>query len=730
MNTNGTGKAPSALSLLRIANRRKLYLILPMVLLTPAVAFYASKLPKKFRARTLVGAEALIAGQPGFAVRVDPGTLAAQEQLRAIRETLLTPTALATVRREFDLTTPSAAGPQAEPAEELKSRVKIQLEGANAFYIGFEGSDAKLVMDVANRLAEIFVERASALRGQRVAQQENVLDSEVARLRGQLAAREDALRAYKEKASQDLPERLGANLKEMENLQQQIQSKSDQITEAEARKASILEEMDALEKQGVLKQEPAPKTPSQIVLDDLRMKLGQLRTKYTPEYPDIKRLQKEIHDLEAVASQPAPAPAPKQPSPAQMRYFALQAELKPIEPRAANYSQERDALLEQLKEYQRRINFTPGHETTVAERTRDAAMLRARYEALYAKQQEARLNRRSDAPETGPTFKVLERATLPAAPYSPHTDRLILFATLAGLALGVAGAFIAERTNTSFETSDQVEAFTTIPVVATVPGIPTKLSRKSQNPVSQTRLYTGSNFSPIAPEQRKFFQEHRVPVLGDPQAVSAQQYGSLAVRVQQRLERAGGKTLVITSATGQEGKSVTALNLALALAATADGRVLLVDCDLRLPQVRERLGLKSELGLSDLLLSAGRDITPFVSSVGGLDVIPGGARIANPLGLLASPRFRDVIAMLKERYQLIVFDSPPMLPIPDSHILAGLADGVLLVVRARKTRRELFQRVVESMEGANVIGLVLNDVDYSVTSYVYAYRYYQRHYLG
>jgi Mrp family chromosome partitioning ATPase len=101
----------------------------------------------------------------------------------------------------------------------------------------------------------------------------------------------------------------------------------------------------------------------------------------------------------------------------------------------------------------------------------------------------------------------------------------------------------------------------------------------------------------------------------------------------------------------------------------------------------------------------------------------------NPVGLLASNRAREIFGRLQKEYRLIVVDSPPLVPTADSHILAGLADGVLVVARARQTKRELFQRALESLESANLLGVVLNDVDYGDTRYAYAYHYYQRQYL-
>jgi Mrp family chromosome partitioning ATPase len=160
-----------------------------------------------------------------------------------------------------------------------------------------------------------------------------------------------------------------------------------------------------------------------------------------------------------------------------------------------------------------------------------------------------------------------------------------------------------------------------------------------------------------------------------------------------------------------------------------EGRVLLVDCDLRRPQVHERLGLKDPSGFSDLLAVTDRDVSPYISKIGNLHVMTGGAQLSEPVGL-SSRRTREILARLREEYQLIVLDSPPIVPIADSHFLAAQADGVILVIRARQTRRELLQRAVESLGATNILGVVLNDVEYADTRYAYAYRYYQRHYMS
>ena len=152
---NATGSQGfSPFAVLRSLKRRKFYLIVPILLLPPATYYYAKRLPQTFRARALVGAEPLIPGEQAASNRVDPNTVSAQEELRAIRETLFNSPALDAVARDAQL----------PPSEDIKSKIQIQVEGPESFYIGYEGGDPEQVTKVANSLAGLFVERTSSLR--------------------------------------------------------------------------------------------------------------------------------------------------------------------------------------------------------------------------------------------------------------------------------------------------------------------------------------------------------------------------------------------------------------------------------------------------------------------------------------------------------------------------------------------------------------------------------------
>ena len=186
--------------------------------------------------------------------------------------------------------------------------------------------------------------------------------------------------------------------------------------------------------------------------------------------------------------------------------------------------------------------------------------------------------------------------------------------------------------------------------------------------------------------------------------------------------------MLITSSAGGEGKSVTAINLAIALAATANGPVLLVDGDMRKPSVNEYVDVSHMQPRVFTIFSSGgqRRAGEICSTVNGLHVITGSIPTANPVAALASNKARALFDRLRKNYAFVVIDAPPMLPIADSHILNGLADKVLFVVRARQTPRELFRHALEGFDGSNVLGAVLNDVDYQRSRYAYAYEYYKK----
>jgi polysaccharide chain length determinant protein (PEP-CTERM system associated) len=735
-------KKLSAAGLAGALRRHKLYLLIPMVIFAAGAWMYARRMPQNYRARVEISAEPVVpANYLSDRPAVAP-VLNVQDQLRSIRDVLLSPVMLSRVIGDLGMYDVARGGGMQPAVDEMKSKLQIQVDSPDSFFVSFEGPRALETMEAVNRLAEGFVARTSSLLGQRTQQVDNFLDTEVAQLRRQLDQQEQGLAGYKQSVSQALPDRVATSLKHVETVQQEIQSETDHIGEAQARRSAVAEELKTLEKQGALQPEPAAKTTTDAALDDARNRLRQLRARYTAQNPSIAQADKEVKDLEAAVA--AQTKVSRPPSANQMQYYALQAELKSIDERVKSYGQERDTLTAELQQAERQVDSSPGYASAVDRLSRDAAVTRSRYEALLARQQEAKLDQRAGQAGNGILYKIVEPASLPAKPSGPKPYQIVLVGLIAGLGLGLGAILIREQMDSSFGTVEEFEGYTDLPVLAAVPTIsnrPIRMGRSSKVNGTKPRLVAVDQANvEVSALDQKHLKKHRLTVASDPHSVPSEQYRILAVKVAQWIRQDAqnglakapddGKVLAVTSAAGGEGKSVTALNLSLALASSTRGPVLLIDADLWRPRVSEYLGLKSSRGISDLLAEPEMDLDSCIAKVGNLDVISGGTLLSNPVGLLASGHARQLLQQLRQRYRLIVLDSPPIVPAADSHVLAGLADGVVVVVRARQTKRELFRRALESLGANNVLGVVLNDVNYGDTNYAYAYRYYQRECVG
>lgn len=187
----------------------------------------------------------------------------------------------------------------------------------------------------------------------------------------------------------------------------------------------------------------------------------------------------------------------------------------------------------------------------------------------------------------------------------------------------------------------------------------------------------------------------------------------------------GGKVIMVTSALQGEGKSLTALNLAIALAQT-DQKVLIIDCDLRRPRLARLLNLNAPAGLSNLLMDRSLfDVALINSEEHGIDLILAGDIPPNPAELLSSVRMQKLLEQLRTKYDYVIIDSPPVDLVVDAVALSSQCDGVLFVVRAGQSERGAVIHAMEQLaySKANVIGFVFNEVTSETTSGYGKYRY-------
>jgi len=301
---------------------------------------------------------------------------------------------------------------------------------------------------------------------------------------------------------------------------------------------------------------------------------------------------------------------------------------------------------------------------------------------------------------------IVEEAETPEGPSKPKKALNIILGIMVGLFGGVGFAFFAEYLDNTVKSPEDAEEKLGVPVLGTV-----SLLRKA------SRTDSGQGIEKI--------------VVQEPKSSFAESYKALRTAITLSSAESPPKSILITSSSPGEGKTTTAANLALA-SAQLYRRVLLVDADMRKPGIHKIFGISNRHGLSTFLAGDASKII-HRNPESNLDIIPAGPVPPNPSELLGARRFKKLVAELAERYDMIVFDSPPALTVTDSLVLSKQVEGTVIVVRAGKTTYELVQNGLKLLKGrrasdlgSNVLGILINAL--RVTKGDYYYKYYSYYY--
>lgn len=273
---------------------------------------------------------------------------------------------------------------------------------------------------------------------------------------------------------------------------------------------------------------------------------------------------------------------------------------------------------------------------------------------------------------------LVQQAAVPSAPFSPNVPISLVLGFLVGLGVGVGLGALREVLDTRIRTERDVKT------------------------VTEAAIVGGIAFDPKAVSRPLIVQD-------DPRSPRAESFRSLRTNLQFIGAGSAGHSFVVTSSIESEGKSTTAANLAIALAA-AGSRVVLVDGDLRRPKVADYMGIEGSVGLTDVLIGRAelQDVLqPWGRS--SVTVLPAGKIPPNPSELLGSPGMEHLVEVLAKDYDHVIYDAPPLLPVTDSAILGKLVGGALVVVAAGRTTKHQLEGAVTTLEhvGAPVSGIIL-----------------------
>ena len=213
-------------------------------------------------------------------------------------------------------------------------------------------------------------------------------------------------------------------------------------------------------------------------------------------------------------------------------------------------------------------------------------------------------------------------------------------------------------------------------------------------------------------------------VIDNVDPVTTEQYRVLYTQLEQIRISNASKIFAITSATQGEGKTITSLNFAYLVSNEFNKKVVLVECDLKRPSMLSQyLETKQQYGLVNFLRGEA-ELSQVISSFSenkNLSVVPAILNIRDSIQLLESQRMKEMIDLLKKNFDYVILDCPPIIPVADMNVLSKLAEGVLLVVRAGKTKKDIVGKAVKSLKESNLLGIVLNGVAMSSKDY---YNYY------
>ena len=437
--------------------------------------YLAQSLPDIYRSNSVI----LVTPQklPAFYVH-SPVAGAIDQRVRSTSEAILGRTRLKQIVEEFNLY-PTITGIDGRIGK-LRRNIQIDIRRNDTVAISFDHTIPEKARQVADRLGVLFVNENLEIREQLATGTTTFLNVEVDRLRKVLEREESEVNLFKAQHRYELPEQLDANLRTLEQFRSQLQGNTLRLSSLQERKASLGKQLAESQYMvsGVGRPNSAegqPGFPAWRSVDDRKLQLEDLLTRYSEKHPDVVRLKNEIQSLEAEArSQPQTKGSVSTPV---ARNPVQQMLLKQIEELNLEINSVRlanEMLTGQIASYQARVENTPLRAIELSKVSRAYEITLKKYQDLQGKSIESQLSENMEKKQKGEQFQLVDRANLPQEPVAPNRLRIFLVGLAAALAGSFGLAFLRETLNTSFKRGDELRDYTDVPVLATIPAISTR----------------------------------------------------------------------------------------------------------------------------------------------------------------------------------------------------------------------------------------------------------------
>ncbi|MCH7755644.1 polysaccharide biosynthesis tyrosine autokinase [candidate division KSB1 bacterium] len=385
----------------------------------------------------------------------------------------------------------------------------------------------------------------------------------------------------------------------------------------------------------------------------------------------------------------------------------------------ASFIARADGLKRVVESYSTKLESLPDKNVQLARLERNRKVDENLYMMMREKFEESRI---TQAGQIG-KVRIIDEAIRPRRPISPKKKLNLILGFIMGLGLGIGVAVLREYMDTSVRRVEDLEALG-LSVLGAIPRIET--DGENGHSLEQSNGHADLQ----APREERM----RLVTHFKPKSPVSEAYRSLRTNLQFSDSDNKLHTFLVTSAGPDEGKSTTTANLAISISLQGT-RTIVIDSDLRRPVAHKIFDLEKNKGLSNVLIGkATLDEAIQSTNIKNLDVLTSGILPPNPAEMLGSDHMKKIIGELKERYEVCLFDSPPLIAVTDAAVLAKEVDGVLVVVKSGQTNRGALIRGIELLNNVNarILGALLNDVSRENTygSYQYYYYYHYYYYYG
>ncbi len=588
----------------------------------------------------------------------------------------------------------------------------------DAFTVSFMHENPMTAMEVTDRIAKKFIEENIKEREFEAEGTLRFLDEELRRLKLELEKKEDQISVFKKLNAGKLPQQTDVSTRALDRLESEINSVNENIQRHSDRLASLEKAVEEYRQYGW--QNPAfgnaSMAPDPLFhqLKELRDKLVKLKAEFRDEYPEvmltkeaIKTVEEELaasHGLESIKPSNTPG------DPYVQNLLKLQSDERS---EVSLLKQRLNALYASRNDHVTRVEKSPEVEQELLVLERDYGSMKANYATLLDKRLHARVTENLEKQQKNGRFRILDPASLPRSPSVPNRPRVLVFGLLFGCVLGLGVAVMRERLSPQFRGLEDVELLVGPRVLVAIPDFSFLWNlTNGQRRIASGQLEVAETNRPQAYLQNGLHYERRFVAKLFPHTMAAEQYRVASARLQLLSADTKPKVVAVTSSVKGEGKTTTVVNLGYTLARDFGKRVLLLDCDFVFPELKYFSETQPEYGLvdccrnSDILMEEAMTSFPDIPCW----IMPAGSIGPGSTELLKTGPLERVLSLLRDKFDYILINAPPILPVATMNVLERHLDLVLLVVKANLTSQQDVKQAINSLRASNPIHVILNCV--------------------